>query len=175
MKRHRMTGARERCLERVHVRRRLERIALGKVPEVRRFRAREVVVAGSVEKNDRADVFRIGGGKIERIVGAERETDDGQPAIRPRRALRDKRRGLRNVGLGVHMAGIERFAQRLGVGNGGGDFAVIEIRREGDEPGLRQARAKRLDGVVQSPPGVQHQHGGSRAARRRREKARRLL
>ena len=142
MERHLTARARERCLERVHVRRSLKRIALGEVPEVRRFRAREVGVSGPVEKNDRADAFRIAGGKVERIVGAKREADYGKPALRMRSALREKCRGACNFCLGVRVARIECLAERFGIGDGRGDFAVIEIGCEGDEPGLRQARKR---------------------------------
>jgi hypothetical protein len=54
-----------------------------------------------------------------------------------------------DLGLGLEMVGVKRFAKGFGIGNRVCDLAVIQVWGKGDETSFGQSRANGLYGVVQ--------------------------
>src|SRR5699024_299621 len=88
---------------------RFELVVLGEVAEIRCLRVVECIDAGAVEHDDRTNPFGIGGGKVQRIMGTERETNYGQTAIRFFGATPEKCYRVSDFGLGLEMIGVECF------------------------------------------------------------------
>src|SRR5699024_48601 len=127
------------------------------------------------EHDDRTNPFGIGGGKVQRIMGTERETNYGQTAIRFFGATPEKCYRVSDFGLGLEMIGVECFGQRLRIRNGVDDLAVIKIGREYDETRYGQLRAESPHVPIQAPPGMQNQYTGTCAGKRGGKKTRRML
>src|ERR1700752_3062591 len=128
----------------------------------------------SVKDDGRTDVFGIGCRKVQSIIGAQRETNHCQALVGLSHKFVEKLGCLRDLGLGLEMVSVERFAKSFRSGDVPRDLAMIEVRGEGDETGFGQTRAKSLDCFVQSPPGMQYQYTGSLARGRLDKKTLRL-
>ena len=102
--------------------------------------------------------------EVQRIIRAQRKANHSKTVIALPGTFAEKHRCFRNLSLGLEVIGVESTAKRFRVRDGICHLAMIEIRGEGHETGFCQPRAKSLDRVVQSPPGMKNQYAGSLAS-----------
>ena len=145
---------------------RLVRIVLGKVAQVVCPGSAEVAAhrpLGPVKQHHRTDVFGIGRRQLQCIIPAQREGHHCQAGLRLSSAFVQEPRGLQHLGPGLLVVGVQRAAQLLSAGDRVGHLAMIKVRGECHETGFGEARADRLESVVQAPPGMQDQYARSLA------------
>lgn len=104
----------------------------------------EVVAPGPVKEDDGPDVFGIGLGEVERIVGAQRETHHGKAAVSLSHTFVEKYCCLRDLGVGLEVVGAESFGKGFRICNVVRELAIIEVWSEGDETCVGQSRAAAL-------------------------------
>jgi len=168
---HWAASAPQGFLQVVDVGLRLELVVPGKVTEVGCPRVAVVAAPGPVKDNDGTDVFRIGSGEVQRIVGTQRKADHRKAAAGIPGTIVEKHGCIGDVGLGSQRVGVESRAKGLRIGDVVRDLAMIEVGGERHETGFSKLRAETFHGVVQSPPGMKDQYSGPRARGRDGEKA----
>src|SRR6185503_5612027 len=120
----------------------------------------EEVSLGSVKDDDGTDVFGIGGGEVQRIIGAQREANHCQAALSLSGTFAKKLCCLRDLGLDLEVVGVHSTAKNFRIGDGVCDLAVIQVWGEGHEALSSESIAHSFDCVVQPPPGVKGQYTG---------------
>src|SRR5436309_10376992 len=130
-------------------------VGFPEVAEIGRLRSFVVSTSGAIEDHNGPHAVRILRRETQRKVDPEGKTNHSEVWTRKVGAPAQEADGLGDVGLGLGL--VELLAASLGVLDRGCNLAVIQVGRKGHETLRGQPLAKRFDGLIQSPPGMQDQ------------------